>query len=314
MEDALRTLRERGLDAEPVLRGLDSAAPVTVSAYGQLWWRIADAIDDEFFGLSSSPMRRGSFELLCHCVITCATLHEALQRALKFLAVILDRPRATLHIANHQAVLKIEPELEPRSAFAYRTFWLIVLGVACWLIAKRMPIQRVEFACQAPVDRLDYHSFFGQEVRFESSATLISFDQSYLSQPVVRGPQDIAKFLSSAPTNLLVRYQHDQTVTRQVRNILKDKRLGAWPDFVQTACEVGLTPSELRRKLKAEGQSYSAIKDEVRMGFAQAALRDKSLTIAELSSALGYSEPSAFYRAYRKVTGLTPRASSKPFT
>lgn len=314
MDDALRTLRERGLDAGPVLRGLDSAAPVTVSAYGQLWWRIADAIDDEFFGLSSSPMRRGSFELLCHCVITCGTLHEALQRALKFLAVILDRPRATLHIANRQAVLKIEPELEPRSAFAYRTFWLIVMGVACWLIAKRMPIQRVEFACPAPVDRLDYHTFFGQEVRFESSATLISFDQSYLSQPVVRGPEDIAKFLSGAPANLLVRYQHDQTVTRQVRDILKDQRFAARSDFGQVASELALTPSILRRRLKTEGQSYSAIKDEVRIGFAKEALRDQAITIAELSSSLGYSEPSAFYRAYRKITGLTPRQSCKPGT
>lgn len=309
IEDALRPIRERGLNAEPILRGLNVAEPVTALAYGQLWWRIADAIDDEFFGLGNSPMRRGSFELLCHCVMTSQTLEEALQRTLKFLAVVLDRPRARLHINNQQAVLKIEREPQDRSGFAYRTFFLIVLGIACWLIAKRIPIQRVEFACRTPPDRKDYGSFFGQEVIFESTATLIGFDQSYLTLPIVRRQEDVAKFIAGAPANILVRYQHDQNMTQQVRGILKGQPPLNWPAFSHIASSLMLSPSILRRRLKSEGQTYSAIKDEIRIGLAKVALHEASLTVAELAVFLGYSEPSAFYRAYRKLTGMTPRQS-----
>lgn len=62
----------------------------------------------------------------------------------------------------------------------------------------------------------------------------------------------------------------------------------------------------LRRRLKAEGQSFGTIKDELRFVIAQKLLQEKKLSIAEVAAELGYSEPSAFYRAFQKWVGRSP--------
>ena len=64
VEDALESLRRQRIPTEPVLRvaGLPATVcePVTPQQYGRLWLAIANAIDDEFFGLAARPMRRGA--------------------------------------------------------------------------------------------------------------------------------------------------------------------------------------------------------------------------------------------------------------
>ncbi|TDR35595.1 helix-turn-helix protein [Aquamicrobium defluvii] len=67
-----------------------------------------------------------------------------------------------------------------------------------------------------------------------------------------------------------------------------------------------LSPASLRRSLRAEGQSYQVIKDELRAAIARSLLRESSLTVAEIAVEVGFAEPSAFYRAFRSWTGMSP--------
>lgn len=98
VREALICLQERGFDEQAMLRrvGISPellAAPqsrVSASQYGALWLGITDAIDDEFFGLDSHPLKAGSFTLLCHAVIHSETLEIALRRTLRFLRLTLD--------------------------------------------------------------------------------------------------------------------------------------------------------------------------------------------------------------------------------
>lgn len=68
-----------------------------------------------------------------------------------------------------------------------------------------------------------------------------------------------------------------------------------------------LSPATLRRRLRRDGQSFGAIKDELRSVLAQRLLQ-QDMTVAEVATELGYSEPSAFHRAYVKWTGQSPGA------
>ena len=90
--EAMACIRLRGLDPEGVLRQAGIApdllnaphARVSSRQFGVLWHAIAQAIDDEFFGMDRHPMKVGSFTLLCHAVIQSDTLERALLRALGF--------------------------------------------------------------------------------------------------------------------------------------------------------------------------------------------------------------------------------------
>lgn len=312
VEDALECLHRQRIPAEPVLRaaGLPVAVrePVTPQQYGRLWLAIASAIDDEFFGLAARPMRRGSFTLLCHAVLDAGTLEKALRRALQFLRVVLDEPRGELVVADGQAQIVLTQAGTPYSAFAYRTFWLILLGVACWLIGRRIPLQRIDFACPSPDQRSDYHQFFGVPVHFDRSDSRLAFNAAYLSLPTIRSAQSLKTFLRGAPGNLLVRYRHDSGWVAKTRAHLKALPAAEWPDFDTLAVRLGTTPATLRRRLRSEGQSFAAIKDELRSALAQALLRGHKLSVAEIAAELGFTEPSAFHRAFRKWTGTSPGA------
>ncbi len=312
VEEALDCLRRRGRPVEPVLAaiGLPPAidAPVSAESYGRLWLAIAAEVDDEFFGMGGRPMRRGSFTLLCHCVLHAGTLEQALRRALRFLDVVLEDPAGRLDIADGLAQVTLSDRGGPRSAFAYRTYWILLHGIACWLVGRRIPIRSVDFRCSEPRQAADYRLFFGAPVRFSQPASRLSFDASVLKLPIARSEQALKQFLRGAPANILVRYRYDAGLAAGVRKRLRQVPPVAWTGFDALAAQMRMAPSTLRHRLQAEGQSYAGIKDEIRREMAIEMLQTSALGIGEIAVQLGFSEPSAFHRAFRKWTSKSPAA------
>lgn len=315
VEDALDSLRVKGIDPAPVLRSIgidpESFGPVSNEQYGALWLSIATLSGDEFFGLAAHPMRPGAFRLLCYTVIHAGTLERALKRALTFLNIVLDDPNGELRQAGGLAEIVLTDQAGPRSAFTYRTYWLILLGIACWLIGRRIPLSRVDLSCSEPVNRQEYHQFFGAPVHFGERQSRIAFRADYLKLPIIRDEKALKGFLRAAPANILLRYRHDQGFTAGVRHRLRAVNPDSWPDFEDVAAQMKLSPATLRRRLKAEGQSFAAIRDEIRQAEAQRRLRDGTDSVAQIATALGYTEASAFHRAFQKWTGMTPLAFRK---
>src|SRR5688572_22729670 len=73
----------------------------------------------------------------------------------------------------------------------------------------------------------------------------------------------------------------------------------------ELARALGMTPRTLQRRLKAEGTSYRVIVDQIQLEFAARALSD-STSACNAGNALGFSEPAAFWRAFKRWTGTTP--------
>lgn len=310
VEDALESVRVRGMDTAPLMVkiGLPETVvePITNVEYGRLWWLIAETINDEFFGLAARPMRPGSFNLLCHAVLHAGTLERALRRALQFLNVVLDDPQGELRIRDGMAHIVLTDAVSPRPAFAYRAYWLILMGVVCWLIGRRIPLRTLDFACPAPVHRQDYHKFFGAPVLFDQPVTRLVFSSSYLSLPIIRSDVALESFLREAPANILIRYRHDNDLSARVRAQLNALPFTDWPSFEGLAKRLGMSGPTLRRRLRGEGQSFGTIKDELRFVIAERLLQENRLSVAEVAAELGYSEPSAFYRAFHKWMGQSP--------
>ncbi|HZG18609.1 MAG TPA: AraC family transcriptional regulator [Herbaspirillum sp.] len=314
VEDALDCLVRQGYDTAQVLkeaglvRNEDELGPVTAEQYGALWLAIARTTDDEFFGLSARPMRQGSFTLLCHAVLHSQSLGQALRRALRFLRIVLDEPYGELRIEGGKAHIILIKNRSPYPAFAYRTFLLLLLGLACWLVGRRIPLQCIDFSCSIPEGRPDYLEFFGVPVNFNKSRCSLSFDAIYIDLPVIRSDIALKPFLRDVPANLLVRYRHDTGWVTKLRTYLKESPPTDWMDFEAIAERLGVSPATLRRRLRDEGQSYASLKDEIRSGVAQTLLGRNELSVAAIAVHLGFTEASAFHRAFRKWTGKSPGA------
>lgn len=309
--DALDRLSGQGIDPAPLLAAAGLPAqvdqPVSNVQFARLWWLIAQAMEDEFMGLAARPMRPGGFAMLCHAILHTGTLERALRRALRFLTLVLDDPRGELRVQDGRAEILLTDAAGPRAAFAYRTYWLVLMGGACWLVGRRIPLRGLDFRCAAPADRQDYHQFFGAPVRFDQPVTRLVFDAAHLALPVIRSEAALRGFLREAPANILLRYRQDHGVSARVRDRLAATTPADWPGFEVMAADLHLSPATLRRQLRLDGQTYAALKDDLRLVQARRLLSGPR-SVAQIAADLGYSEPSAFHRAFVKWTGQSPGA------
>jgi AraC-like DNA-binding protein len=313
---ALQSVRARNLDADELLAnvGLSPSllqvpqARVSAKHYGALWRSIALALDDEFFGQDSRRMKAGSFAMLCHSVLGCKTLGSALERSLRFYALILDDISGTLTRDAREARILLHERIAGASqrVFAHELLLMLLYGVSCWLVGRRIPILRTEFSYAEPAHSAEYRLMYCADLRFERPNTVVAFDASYLDLPVVQNERSVKEFLRTAPESILLKYKNSSSLTARVRRRLRQFLPGEVPDFEGLADEMNMTPATVRRRLHEEGASYQSIKDQLRRDLAISYLSHSNRSVMDIALELGFSERSAFHRAFRKWTGASP--------
>jgi AraC-like DNA-binding protein len=314
VSDALDCVRARGLPIAPILMkaGIPTSlralpdARISVQQFALLWRSVSAAVEDEAFGVGARAMRPGSFDMLCACVIHSQSLGKAIRRALQFLNLILDDPKARLVTEGRTARILLEDTAPPRSAFAYRAYWVMLHGVICWLVGRRIPLRQVDFSAEEPSRSSDFRLFFGTPVRFGQPNGQIVFDTRFLKLPVIRSDRSLKHFLRRAPENILVGYYYDAGTANALRQQLQSVPPDEWPGFDELSRELRTPMTTLRRRLREEGQSFHALKDEVRREMAVSLLLTTDLSISEVSAKLGYREASAFYRAFQNWMACSP--------
>ncbi len=313
---ALQSVHARDLNADEMLAkvGLSPSllqvpqARVSAKHYGALWRTIALALDDEFFGQDSRRMKAGSFAMLCHSVLSCKTLGQALDRSLRFYALILDDISGTLMRDGQEARIVLHERAAGASqrVFAHELLLMLLYGVSCWLVGRRIPILRTEFSYPEPAHSAEYRLMYCAELSFHRPNTVIAFEATYLDLPVVQNERSLKEFLRTAPESILVKYKNGSSLAARVRRRLRQYLPGEVPDFEGLADELNMTPATMRRRLHEEGESYQSIKDQLRRDLAISYLSHSSRSVMDIALELGFSERSAFHRAFRKWTGASP--------
>jgi AraC-like DNA-binding protein len=312
---ALESVRERRLDAEALLKqvGLSPAllqspqARVSAKHYGALWRLVALSLDDEFFGQDSRRMKSGSFAMICHSLISCKTLKSALERSLRFYALILDDIVGQLHTDGAEAIISLHGRpASPTRVFAHEVLLMLLHGVACWLVGRRIPIKRAQFGYDEPAHSGEYRLMYSTNISFQAPNTAIVFEAAYLQLPIVQNERTIKEFLRSAPENILVKYKNGRSLAARIRRRLRQSLPGDLPEFEVLAAELNMTPATLRRRLHEEGTFYQSIKDQLRRDLAIGYLSHSKRSALDIGLELGFSERSAFHRAFKKWTGASP--------
>ena len=313
---ALQSVHGRNLDADELLAtvGLSSSllqvpqARVSAKHYGALWRAIAAALDDEFFGQDSRRMKVGTFAMLCHSVLSCKTLGQALDRSLRFYRLILDDISGAAERDAKEARIVLHEHAPGRSqrVFAHELLLMLLYGVSCWLVGRRIPILRTEFSYAEPAHSAEYRLMYCADLRFNRPHTLLAFEASYLDLPVVQNERSAKEFLRTAPESILLKYKNVSSLTARVRRRVRQYLPGTVPDFEELAAEMSMTPATMRRRLHEEGESYQSIKDQLRRDLAISYLSHSNRSVMDIALELGFSERSAFHRAFRKWTGASP--------
>jgi AraC-like DNA-binding protein len=314
VREALLNAQMLGYDVEALLSRVaiqpelfkDGTARIAAQCYGELWRTVAQAMNDEFLGMDAHGMKVGSFSTLCQTVLNSSTLKKGIGRMLRFFSLVLDEFSATLECEGNVARIVMRDEGPPRRSFAYGTLFLILHRLSCWLIKRHVPVQSVAFRAEEQADADDYRMLFCPDVRFCQPRASLSFDASYLGAPVLQTEAGMKQLVREAPGNLLMRYVDRHSVIARVRAYLRALPPAEWPDFDKVASDLAVSASTLRRRLAEEGRAYQDLKDELRLELAMGWLRDPKIDIPDVASLVGFREPSAFYRAFKKWTGASP--------
>lgn len=314
VEEALRAFVSPELTAERNIQQLglppvalsDPDARIDVAEYSRLWRRLARHFDDEFFGMDTRRLRAGSFAFACRAAMAQPTLERALDVTLDFFGLALEGFRGRLLRSESLAEVSLHETGAPLRAFGYFTFWMLVHGLACWLVGRRIPLLAVELRCDEPGYTDDYRVMFSRNLRFGRPVTRIIFAAEVLDLPVRRSEQELHGFLAQAPANILVKYRDTTSLASRIKTQLRELPAEQWPTSDRLAHNLCISTSTLRRRLAEAGQPYQAIKDQVRQEMATLWLADASVTYAEIAERLGFADVSSFYKAFRKWSGTNP--------
>ncbi|KIF57290.1 AraC family transcriptional regulator [Pseudomonas fluorescens] len=280
---------------------------VPASQYARLWRLLARRGDDEFFGMDPRKLKSGSLAFLCRSAMAQPTLAAALDTGLSFLSLMLEKlPAQLVHQQSLAEIVLLEDDAEPRRAFTYFTYWMIVHGVACWLAGRRIPILAIELRCAEPDFTDDYRVMFSENLRFERPRTRMIFSADCLDLPIKRSAEELKRFLAQAPANILVKYRDPDSLTSRIKQDLRQLPAEQWPETEALAQQLCISASTLRRRLAEEGQTYQGLKDSVRKELAITWLAEPSISFVEIAARLGFADASSFYKAFRKWSGSNP--------
>ncbi|MFI9203760.1 AraC family transcriptional regulator ligand-binding domain-containing protein [Streptomyces sp. NPDC053048] len=307
--DTVPLLQQAGIP--PLLPG-DDRARVSAEQFAGLIRALHRATGDEFLGLGPAPSRPGTFAMMCHACLGCRDLGTAIRRAARFYGLFPGGPALALEREDDEAFFTLRDDLRdlPEGRFAAECVLAVWHRLAGWLTGRRIPLLRVGFACPAPPHADEYATVFGCPVRFGAVRTGAAFDARWLAAPLVRDEESLRELLRGAPAGLMGRRDDRTTVTEQVRRAfvraLREGRPPRLPEVAQLAARLAVSPATLRRRLREEGTSYRLLMDQVRRDAAITGLTEGREPIAELAARLGFSEDTAFHRAFRRWTGVTP--------
>ena len=296
------------LEIDPALL-FDHRTRITLDQATRLVQELWKLTGDEMVGLGPSPAPRGTFRMLCLAVISSPDLDTVITRFQEFSRVLPSMPAFDIERGPDSIRLTYEndPDYDP-AHFITDIMMSVALRFFGWLAGRRLPVTAVELPYPLPEGADDYDLVFGSLVSFDRPAAAIEFSNEVLTLPVVQDERSLDRWLRDSPADLLMLKDYGTTVADQVRRILERGLRGTWPTPDDAAAQLSMSTQNMRRLLREEGTSVTRIKEELLRDAAIAALVRGDETVAELAERLGFSEPSAFHRAFRRWTGSSPGA------
>lgn len=296
-------------------------ARVSQQQYALLIRVLRRSTRDELWGLCRNPLPVGSFAQCAALGLQCRTLDTALRAALRHLHGLAGLreafvPRLLLQgdVARVQLVRRPQPaglsgtdqQATARLDYAQKAFLLFAFGLACWWVARRVPLLGVDYT--APTPRSDSSRVYQAPIVFGQPHIGLQFEARWLALPVVQSPQSLREFLAGAPANLLIKYRDTSRVSERIRRLLLRQLDTNLPSLHQVGQALGINAQTLRRRLREEGHGYQALKDGLRRDTAIALLGQPGLGLLEIANRVGFSEASTFARAFKHWTGVAPGA------
>lgn len=189
------------------------------------------------------------------------------------------------------------------------TFGFMVCGSR--VAAPSTWLKEVHVTHAPPSYAAEYERVYGAPVTFNARWNALRIDRSFLTTPVNVQPRFVFGVLSRHADALMADLRGAQTVRAEVERSLMPILHTGEASAARAAADLHVSRQTLYRRLKAEGVTFEEVLDGLRRRLAEAYLQNDKVSVNEIALLVGYSEPAAFSRAYKRWTGLSPRMGRK---
>jgi AraC-like DNA-binding protein len=311
----------RGLPPLPLFEavGLDpEAAPdpdrhILAAHYVELWDRVSKLVGEPTFAARTGmEFQLEALEGFGFLAMSCATLAQAYERTKAYRSLYNIGARWDLEEAGPRTMrmrwepwqLRDAPEAGRRAVNEYQVGEMLTsvraLVAQPQLTPTRLCLRHrvVEPESLAPV--------YG--IVPECGADFDGFEvpRELLERPLAFSNPALRAYFERQCSEAAERFEADAALTGKVRREIIAGMNGQLPTMQGVARALGLSVRSLHRALDTEGTKFNAIVDDVRREFSERYLSRKSLNLSEVSYLVGFSDTSAFFKAFKRWTGKKP--------
>ncbi len=241
-------------------------------------------------------------------VMNSVTLSEALDHLVRYIGLWTDDPDFQREGSTVRFTYRNAFADTPGRRCATEAAPIEMIHGARLLVQSRVVPAEVRFAHPAPDYVTSLEAFFGCPVRFGADDHALVLKTEDLALPLARADAQLGAFLRGIAEGALSKRGADETPLDGVRKILAEELQRGVPSIDVVATRLATSERTLRRRLEREGKTFRGVLDDTRAELARSYVSNAQMPLAEVAFMLGFSEPSAFHRAFKRWTGMTPAA------
>ncbi len=265
---------------------------------------------DTTIGLrAGADFRPSTFLDIGLALISSSTLAEALAVNEKYQPLTQQLGKTHLSVKSDQASISWRPFMDDpeymrpvtEAVFAgYAVFgrWLT------WLYDKE--IGGMHFRHRSPVHADECEKLFACDVQYESRLDHMILDVALVNMPLPNANKELLDVLCKRLDRQLIELHTPMTTETETYHCVQAMLSDGTPSISRVAKILGYSERTLRRRLSQEETNFRAIVESARKEACEVYIRERKKSIAEIAQAVGYSEQSAFTRAFRSWYGASP--------
>lgn len=307
-------LEKQGVDAFALLGehaptvGKDGLGRYPVVRWRSLLETASAHLKDPLLGLrlgqTITPAHLG---LLGYVLLACENTATALQRFERYQRLIYDVNPVRHRLEDGAIALLWGVESGRPGPLVDECAIAALMQFSRDITGENWAAQEVHFVNPEPADIKPYEDFFGCPVRFGQAATQVKFPLAYLALPLRRPDAGLVGILEQQANALLAGLPKADDFEQAVRRVIAQLTREGEPSLEQVAGHLHVSTRTLHRRLEDRGLNFRTVLEDTRRRLAVEYLKDLRLTLAEVALLLGYSDQSAFTRAFQRWTGTTPK-------
>lgn len=277
----------------------------------RLWRAAAELTGDAAFGLNTGrQVGPGSFNVVSFILLSSATLRSAIGQLQEYQRLISDGGRFQTLPGEGRSWLIYHPQ-QGSLAFSPHQVEAVLAAAVCfsrWVTGQAVRPLRVQFSHGQRGPLAAYAQALGAEVQFDQAFNGLLLDNAVLDCPLPQADAELAQLHRAHAAAQLAALSQPLLLRAGVAQWLAGAVHASVPGRAQAARQFGLAERAFARRLQEEGVRYSELVDGARRALACTAVAGGAEPFAHIARRLGFSEASAFNRAFRRWTGRAPGA------